>query len=309
MKIRSEFFKIIFVLILVVSSAAHAEETETQGQTALELISNMELPSGWSREGEPAVYHADNLWEYINGSAEKFLSYDFKEAAVQNLTAGGENELMVEVYRHGNDKMAYGIYSQFSRGKENEEGVGDMSFSGDYSLHFWKGDFYVKVSVYEKSEFLSGAMKKFAIALAGDIKKSGTKPEQIAWLPEEGMDQGSAGFIAEGVLGSGALPPAATAGYSFGGENGKLYLFSFKTAEESADLLNQLSEKLEGEPTRAEGDGPGRRRVTGTMKYRGRVMLFKYGRMAGVITGFEDSPEAAVKLEESVVKKFSEKCE
>ena len=306
MNIRADVIKFLFLLILVVSAAARAGEEDNQGQAALELINGMEIPSGWSREGETAVYHADNLWEYINGSAEKFLSYDFKEAAVQNFKAGEENELMVEIYRHGSDRMAYGIYSQLSRGRKNQEGVGDMSFSGDYSLHFWKGDFYVKLSVFEKSEFLSEAMKQFALSLADDIKKSGKKPEQIAWLPEEGMKEGSAGFIAEGVLGSGSLPPAATADYSFGENEGKLYLFSFKTGEESGELLKQLSEKLEGEPEKTEGDGPGHNLITGTMKYRGKVLLFTYDRIAGVITGFEESPEAAGKLEESVVKKYRE---
>jgi len=307
--IKADFLKIFFVLILVISVNAQAVEENSRSQTVLDLMNVMEVPGGWIREGEPAVYHADNLWEYINGSAEKFLSYDFREVAVQNFKAGEENELMVEVYRHGSDKMAYGIYSQFSRSKNNQEGVGDMSFSGDYSLHFWKGDFYVKLSVFEKSEFLSDAMKQFALSLADDINKSGTRPEQIAWLPEEGIKANSASFIAEGVLGSGALPPAATAEYSFGENEGKLYLFSFNTREESSELLKQLSEKLEGEPEKTEGDGPGHNRITGTMKYRGKVLLFTYDRIAGVITGFEESPGSAVKLEELIIKKFSENCD
>jgi len=35
---------------------------------------------GWKPVSDPLIYTADNLWEYINGAAEQFLSRKFHTA-------------------------------------------------------------------------------------------------------------------------------------------------------------------------------------------------------------------------------------
>ena len=43
----------------------------------------------WTKKGKPDLYTPDNLFEYINGAAEVFLSYDFvKLATVGDLPEG-----------------------------------------------------------------------------------------------------------------------------------------------------------------------------------------------------------------------------
>jgi hypothetical protein len=297
----------VLTLSLLLVSAVMAVPSRTAGpeSSAIELLRGVEAGSGWSAEGEPSVYHSDNLWEYINGSAEKFISYDFREAAVQNYTDGEENELKLEIYQHGSSSMAYGIYSQFRRGREENESTGKLAFSGDYSLHFWKGDFYVRLSVYEEDEKLKEAMRDIAGAVAERIKEEGTLPEGLSYLPEEGIEKESVGYVAEGVLGSGKLPPAVTARYLWGDSSGKLYIFVFDIAREGMAMFKELSGKVEGDPLVKKGGATVHRRVSGPMKYRGKVTLFQYDRIAGVVTGFEDSPEAAGKLERKVIEKYA----
>jgi hypothetical protein len=38
--------------------------------TALSILPSGQAAEGWARSGEPRVFNADNLWEYINGGAE-----------------------------------------------------------------------------------------------------------------------------------------------------------------------------------------------------------------------------------------------
>ncbi|MBD3180380.1 MAG: hypothetical protein GF417_12855 [Candidatus Latescibacteria bacterium] len=296
---------IIFLVsvVLFVSGDGNAGQT---ARSASELIAGMEPVPGWSPQGEMAVYHADNLWEYINGSAEKFMSYDFVETAAQDFASEDGMELKVEVYQHGSSRMAFGIYSQFSMGKKDNGEIGTLSFAGGYSLHFWKGDYYVKVSLFEKSEYLSERMKEFAHAIASGIPEKGSLPEGVGYLPEQGLDKTRIGYVAEGVMGSGKLPPAVTAEYGLDDKDGKLYLFCFDTARESGALFKELSQKIEGEPVEVAGDGPGHNRVSGSMKYRGQVLLFQYDRIAAVITGFHGAAETAVGLEGAVIKEFRE---
>ena len=306
LKMKKSRYELITVLIisivLTVAAESHSSPAE---KTALELIAGLEPPDGWDRSKEPASYGPDNLWEYINGSADKFISYDFVQAAVQDFKDGQGNELKVEIYQHADDKLAYGIFSQFSRLRETSRDIGHLTFSGGYSLHFWKGDFYVKISVFEENEQMKKAMRSFAAALAGRIKEMGSRPECVRYLPEEGLDDKSVSYVASGVLGSGSLPPAVTADYTFGEKKGVLYLFSFDTARQGKAMFKEFSGEITGKPQRVIYDqDQSYSRVRGGMKYRGDVVLFQYDRIAGVITGFADSTEETDRLEKEVIKSF-----
>ena len=51
----------------------------------------------------PQSYLPETLFEYINGAAEIYLAYDFKELAVGNYESGkDEASLSIEIYDMGN---------------------------------------------------------------------------------------------------------------------------------------------------------------------------------------------------------------
>ena len=58
-----------------------------------------EIPS-WELDGEPFAYTDDNLWEYIDGSAENFLAFDFRRMIAQDYMTRAQKGLKVEIYEH-----------------------------------------------------------------------------------------------------------------------------------------------------------------------------------------------------------------
>jgi len=69
------------------------------------------VPSGWTAIDEEYRYDRDNLWEYINGAAELFLTYGFSELIVLDVEKG-DSGLTLSVYDMGSSLGAFGIFER-----------------------------------------------------------------------------------------------------------------------------------------------------------------------------------------------------
>ena len=264
---------------------------------------------GWKKDGETLFYGPDNLWEYINGQAESFLMYDFREVAAQHYLDGSDLEIKVEIYELGDPLMTFGIYSQFRSPDGSYLDIGNEAFGDEYSLHFWKGRFYVKVYAYEEGEKSSAAMKEFSGIVAGRIPDEGGEPAETSLFPRGGLIEKSVTFISEGVMGSGKLPPAFSGEYAVGGEKGKLYIFPLESSEAAAGIFSWYA----GELGASEGEvGTGKMKYSvadGEAPYRGPVKAFMHGRFMGAVTGFGAGSKAADALAGETVALIEGFCE
>src|SRR4030065_1838222 len=83
-----------------------------QDTTQTSLRSLVPELKGWSLTEPPATFLPGTLFEYIDGAAENYLSYGFRELIVGNYKKGKSTaSLTVEVYDMGDDLRAYGVYS------------------------------------------------------------------------------------------------------------------------------------------------------------------------------------------------------
>jgi len=144
---------ICFLIVLGVFVSLPAAGGSEGDSLSVRLPSPGEI-EGWRRDGERLVYHAENLWEYINGAAENFLTYEFQSVTVQDYLSDTGKGLKVEIYDHANPLMAFGIYSQFRGEGLIRYELGNDAVGDAYSLHFWKGSYYVRINVFEESEEL-----------------------------------------------------------------------------------------------------------------------------------------------------------
>ena len=68
--------------------------------------------TGWKQSGEIQTFLPKTLFEYINGAADLYLSYDFEELKVAEYLNEKKASVIVDVYRHKTPTHAFGIYSQ-----------------------------------------------------------------------------------------------------------------------------------------------------------------------------------------------------
>lgn len=194
------------------------------------------VPEGWTLVDQEYRYDRDNLWEHINGAAELFLTYRFRELIVADFEQG-DGAISVSVYDMGGPLDAFGVFES-EKPKEAEvlKDIGSAAvLQAPYQGLLLKDRFYVKIEAGGgdvSAEALKGALKDVAAGLPGE----GGLPVQLAALPEEGRVPGSVAYAGGNFLGFEDLRACLYADYKVA-DAGEYRLFVMKPS--AAFLRNE----------------------------------------------------------------------
>ncbi len=143
--------------------------------------------SGWKKSLTEGYYSPDNLFEYINGNAELFISYDFRNLITLTYNKDESTEITVDIFDMGNPANAYGV---FSHSRENEDKFISDEIESEYGgglLTFWKGKFYISILVYPETEGRKEIVKIISKMISNLIPGDNTKPSILSLLPAENL--------------------------------------------------------------------------------------------------------------------------
>jgi len=96
-----KILKIFFVLFIV-------NIAFSQNITKL-LPDNNEI-KGWVKSGNSRIFEGERLYEYIDGAAETYHNYGFRQVITQDYK-NGNNQIVVDIYEMKDVKNTFGIYS------------------------------------------------------------------------------------------------------------------------------------------------------------------------------------------------------
>lgn len=145
----------------------HFASQQPEGQALTSLMPG-EI-DGYHRAGQVRSYTRENLYEYVNGHAEYFISAGFTGLSVGEYGKGGtetaEPEVVVDIYDMGKSIQAFGVLSDESGGNIMDLQNGLQGFRSPQGVSFVKGRYYVKIAMYSDSipvdsfvEGIAGAM-------------------------------------------------------------------------------------------------------------------------------------------------------
>jgi hypothetical protein len=156
---------------------------------------------GWKQDGKPQVFSPRTLYEYINGAADLYLTYEFQDLNVAEYKGGGEAEVTVEVYRHGDSTQAFGIYSQERLANARFLDIGAQGYQEPNVLNFVAGPYYVKVNGYNTGAEDERTMLAFGRKMEGILGGKSALPKILSSFPREGMKKNTEKFIFKDFLG------------------------------------------------------------------------------------------------------------
>ena len=146
------------------------------------LPSNLE---GWVVEQNDQRYDKDNVYDYINGGAELFLSYGFQSVFNRTYSKPDQPDILVDIFDMATSYNAYGVFS-YSREKEDSSfGQGSQYVPG--LLLFWKNQYYISILFSPKTEESELAAIHIARYIDSSIAMEGPVPEILKLLPEESL--------------------------------------------------------------------------------------------------------------------------
>ena len=209
------------------------------------LLPEMEY---WSFSESPQDYFPETLYEYINGAAEIYLGYDFKQLIVgQYEKTDSQASLSVEIYNMGSEKNAFGIYSAERFPDTRFIPIGNQGYLEEGSLNFLVGRYYIKLLCFNYGEKSESLLKKFSEAILNRIQDRGQLPLLLNVFPKEGLIPNTEKFILHNFMGYRFFHDGYLANYRLEDREFECFLIEGKDGEEAQSMLIQF--------TAAKGEG------------------------------------------------------
>jgi hypothetical protein len=223
---------------------------------------------GWKQSGEIQTFVPRTLFEYINGAADLYLSYDFQELKVAEYQNDKKASVTVEVYRHKTPTQAFGIYSQERLANANFIDVGSQGYIENNVLNFLTGSYYVKISSYKTGAEDQEILLTFAKKVLQNLGERGSLPSILSSFPEEGKKKNSEKFINQNFLGYSFLHSAFTTDYELSGMKFKLFVIEGEGGNDCRDMVQKYLQQT-GSPRKDVVEG----RYTISDPYHGEIDL------------------------------------
>ncbi len=149
--------------------------------------------AGWQADEEDETYDRDTLYGYMNGGAEVFLAFDFREVFVRRYGQNGSDEIVLDVYDMGSPAEAFGIFS--CDREDPEAGIGQGSEFGFGMLRFWRNRFFVTIMTSAEDEAVDAAILDLGRAVAAELGPDGEPPALLRLLPTDGLIEERTSFF------------------------------------------------------------------------------------------------------------------
>jgi len=154
--------------------------------------------TGWVLSGPPRVFSKESLYGYIDGGAEAFLQYGFRNLWVYRFVpdkpvAAGK-EITLELYQMASPAAAFGIFSTRREGGEPvSPAIRTANWIGREQTNLVKGDLYANILAAGCEQ---GDVEAFAMSLDRHLPAGETLlPRAFFCMPEFNLIRGSERYI------------------------------------------------------------------------------------------------------------------
>jgi hypothetical protein len=101
------------------------------------------------RIGTPRAYNKDNLYEYVDGHAEYYISAGFNRLVVGDYSAAGSEgevpDVIVEIYDMMKDIQAFGVLSDESGGESGGSSQTSFGTGNTQGINYTRGRYFIRI--------------------------------------------------------------------------------------------------------------------------------------------------------------------
>ncbi len=241
------------ILLLVALLAGAADIMAMDGGSTDGILSLLPDPrelQGWALVDSARIFQGADLYRYIDGGADLFMEYGFRQVAVARYRRAGLID--VEIFEMSDSGAAFGIYSVRCGEHASAVEVGHEGCAGDSYVMFWKGNYYVTVSATDAGDGLAGDLIELARTVDRKILQGNGKPPIMGFLPPQYLlrtayVRGALGLSAFRQLNAAArCRPTEGAAGVYG--NGAVLILRCQTTSEASAGLRSLDSTFSSSP-------------------------------------------------------------
>lgn len=125
--------------------------------------------SGWDKSSETRVFAAKDLWKYIDGDADQYISAGVVTTSTSDYKYRGQLEATVDVYTMGDAAGARKILETGQSNDAKNLQLGDAGIAYAQSIVFRKGAALVRIVAYESTPDAPQALLALAHAVEAKL--------------------------------------------------------------------------------------------------------------------------------------------
>lgn len=149
--------------------------------------------SGWQAESADESYDREALYQYIDGGAELYLTYNFQRVVARRYVKQQAPEIVLEIYDMNHPCDAYGIFS--AERQDEEVGIGQDSEYGGGLLRFWKDRYFISILAVGDETVAKPTIFELGRQVAAAIPAPGERPDLLQLIPQENLLQNRIRFF------------------------------------------------------------------------------------------------------------------
>jgi hypothetical protein len=179
MNLFSYIMGIFFLLVVLLGAFS-------MGEARLDLA--LLLPGAvkdWKVVAKDQIYNRDNLYDYIDGGAELYLSYGFKKVINRTYARPGQPDMVADLFDMETSQNAYGVFTHARETVDDTFGQGSQYAEG--LLLFWKDRYYVSILTIPETIESKKAIFDLARKIETAIAKEGPLPDILNLLPKQSL--------------------------------------------------------------------------------------------------------------------------
>ena len=107
--------------------------------------------ANWEKSSDTRTFAAKDLWQYIDGDAEQYISAGVVSTSTSDYKYKGQLEAVVDVYTMGNSAGSQKILENGQTKDAKSVQLGDAGVAHEQSVTFRKGPYLVRIVAYEST--------------------------------------------------------------------------------------------------------------------------------------------------------------
>ena len=158
-------------LALAVSVLLLAAGCQHKAAVPTNLFVDSAAVSGWTRSPEIRTFAPDQLSDYIDGDAEKYLKAGVKSTSTADYKYKDQIQVVVDVYTMSSPAAAKSIFDSEPAMDAQKPTLGDAARLYSQSLIFLKGPYLVRMVAYQESAQLPPALLDLGHAFESKLSR------------------------------------------------------------------------------------------------------------------------------------------
>ncbi len=209
------------------------------------LLPDASRLAGWRVVEGPVSYGPDRLYDYLDGGAERYLGYGFRELVHVRYQLGEDPLACVtlDLFDMGGAAGAFGLFRSALPPEATPEPWCAEGYSAATVAAAWQGGLYVHGEADDARPELLATLIAITEHVCGLAPGEAVLPAFLAPLPAEGLVPQSERWVAADLFGHAFLPGGVTAAYRLDGHEARLFYSDLGGEEAAAQALARLRDE------------------------------------------------------------------